>query len=39
MKTISASSYLEAIGILVAHKAGINPSALSSTIFSLQSLI
>ncbi|AFY53320.1 Protein of unknown function (DUF3326) [Rivularia sp. PCC 7116] len=39
MKTISANSYLEAIGILAARKAGINPSALSSTIFSLQSLI
>ncbi|MBV6621777.1 MAG: DUF3326 domain-containing protein [Rivularia sp. (in: Bacteria)] len=39
MKTVSATSYLEAIGILAARKAGINPSALSSTIFSLQSLI
>ncbi len=39
MKTVSANSYLEAIGILAAHKAGINPSALSSTINSLQSLI
>ena len=39
MKTISASSYLEAIGILAARKAGVNPSALSSTIFSLQSLV
>ena len=39
MKTISASSYLEAIGILAARKAGINPSALSCTIFSLQSLV
>lgn len=39
MKTISASSYLEAIGILAACKAGVNPSALSSTIFTLQQLI
>ncbi len=38
MKTISASSYLEAVGILAARKAGINPSFLSSTIFPLQSL-
>ncbi|MGF1673160.1 MAG: DUF3326 domain-containing protein [Rivularia sp. (in: cyanobacteria)] len=39
IKTISASSYLEAIGILAAHKAGINPHTLSSTIFSLQPLV
>ncbi len=39
IKTISASSYLEAIGILAAHKAGINLSVISSTIFSLQSLV
>ena len=39
MKTISASSYLEAIGILAADKAGVNPSVLSSTIFSLQALV
>ncbi len=39
IKTISASSYLEAIGILAADKAGVNPSVLSSTIFSLQPLV
>lgn len=39
MKTISASSYLEAIGILAARKAGVNPSILSSTIFPLQPLV
>lgn len=39
MKTRSVNSYLEAIGVLAARKAGINPSALSSTIFSLQSLV
>ena len=39
IKTISASSYLEAIGILAADKAGVNPSVLSSTIFSLQALV
>ena len=39
IKTISAKSYLEAIGILAARKAGVNPSALSSTIFPLQQLV
>lgn len=39
MKTISASSYLQAIGILAARKAGVNPSILSSTIFPLQPLV
>ncbi|MGB3640346.1 MAG: DUF3326 domain-containing protein [Rivularia sp. (in: cyanobacteria)] len=39
IKTISSSSYLEAIGILAADKAGVNPSILSSTIFSLQPLV
>lgn len=39
IKTISASSYLEAIGILAARKAGVNPSTLSSTIFTLQQLV
>jgi hypothetical protein len=39
IKTISASSYLEAIGILAARKAGVNPSILSSTIFPLQQLV
>ncbi|MEM9923063.1 MAG: DUF3326 domain-containing protein [Cyanobacteria bacterium P01_D01_bin.50] len=39
MKTSKVNSYLEAIGVLAARKAGINPSALSSTIFSLQSLV
>ncbi len=39
IKTISTNSYLEAIGVLAVRKAGINPSALSSTIFSLQPLV
>ena len=39
IKTISVKSYLEAIGILAARKAGVDPSILSSTIFSLQQLI
>ena len=30
IKSIRVNSYLEAVGVLVAHKAGINPSALSS---------
>ncbi|MBW4446906.1 MAG: DUF3326 domain-containing protein [Spirirestis rafaelensis WJT71-NPBG6] len=36
IKSIQVNSYLEAVGALVAHKAGINPSALSSKISSLQ---
>ncbi|MEL7246644.1 MAG: DUF3326 domain-containing protein, partial [Cyanobacteria bacterium J06573_2] len=39
IKTIPVKSYLEAIGVLAAHKAGVNPSALSSTIFPLQQLV
>ena len=39
IKTISVKSYLEAIGILAVHKAGVDPSILSSTIFSLQPLV
>lgn len=39
IKSIQVNSYLEAVGALVAHKAGINPSALSSKISSLQSLV
>ncbi|WP_193196904.1 DUF3326 domain-containing protein [Nostoc sp. MG11] len=33
IKSIQVNSYLEAVGVLVAHKAGINPSALSSSGF------
>jgi hypothetical protein len=32
------NSYLEAIGVLVAHKAGINPSALSPNVLPLHCL-
>ena len=39
IKCIQVNSYLEAVGALVAHKAGINPSALSPTLSKLQSLI
>lgn len=38
IKSIQVNSYLEALGVLVAHKAGINPSALSPTLSSLHSL-
>ncbi|NDJ22200.1 DUF3326 domain-containing protein [Nostoc sp. B(2019)] len=34
IKSIQVNSYLEAVGVLVAHKAGINPSALSSRLSS-----
>jgi hypothetical protein len=35
IKAFQVNSYLEAIGVLVAHKAGINPAALSPNISSL----
>lgn len=38
VKAIQVRSYLEAIGVLVAHKTGIAPAALSSTISSLHCL-
>lgn len=38
IKSIQVNSYLEAVGVLVAQKAGINPSALSIRIPPLQSL-
>jgi hypothetical protein len=38
IESIQVRSYLEALGVLVAHKAGVNPSALSPTISSLRSL-
>lgn len=38
IKAHQVNSYLEAIGVLVAHKAGINPSALSPTISPLHCL-
>lgn len=34
IKSIQVNSYLEAVGVLVAHKAGINPSTLSSRLSS-----
>ncbi|MFB2936450.1 DUF3326 domain-containing protein [Aerosakkonemataceae cyanobacterium BLCC-F154] len=38
MKVLRVNSYLEALGVLVAHKAGICPSALSPAISSIRSL-
>lgn len=38
IKSMQVNSYLEAIGVLVAHKTGIAPAALSSTISSLHCL-
>lgn len=38
VKAIQVNSYLEAIGVLVAHKTGIAPAALSSTISLLHCL-
>lgn len=38
VKAIQVNSYLEAIGVLVAHKTGIAPATLSSTISSLNCL-
>lgn len=39
IKSIQVNSYLEAVGVLVALKAGINPSALSPNISPLRSLV
>ncbi|MFN6565974.1 DUF3326 domain-containing protein [Dendronalium sp. ChiSLP03b] len=39
IKSIQVHSYLEAVGIVVAHKAGINPSALCPKLSSLQSVV
>jgi Protein of unknown function (DUF3326) len=39
IKSMQVNSYLEALGVLVAHKAGINPSSLSPILSSLQSLV
>jgi len=38
IKAIQVNSYLEAVGVLVAHKAGINPFALRPQLSFLQSL-
>ncbi|MFB2893601.1 DUF3326 domain-containing protein [Aerosakkonemataceae cyanobacterium BLCC-F50] len=38
MKVLRVNSYLEALGVLVAHKAGISPSALSPAISSIRSV-
>ncbi|MUL38574.1 DUF3326 domain-containing protein [Gloeocapsopsis dulcis] len=38
LKTIQVNSYLEAIGVLATHKAGITPTALSSVISSMHYL-
>jgi hypothetical protein len=39
IKSIQVNSYLEAVGVLVAHQAGISPFSLSPTLSSLQSLV
>ncbi|NJM68818.1 MAG: DUF3326 domain-containing protein [Scytonema sp. RU_4_4] len=39
IKSIQVNTYLEAVGVLAALKAGINPSALSQNISPLQSLV
>lgn len=38
VKSIEVNSYLEAVGVLAAHKAGINPSAISPSIRPLNPL-
>ncbi|HEY9852541.1 MAG TPA: DUF3326 domain-containing protein, partial [Leptolyngbyaceae cyanobacterium] len=38
MKVLQVNSYLEALGVLVAHRAGINPSALSPALAPIRSL-
>lgn len=38
IKALQVHSYLEALGILVAHKAGISPTSLSPTVSSLRCL-
>lgn len=38
IKSLQVSSYLEAVGVLAAHKAGVNPSALRSQIPLLNNL-
>ncbi len=38
IKAIEVNSYLEAVGVLAAHKSGINPSALRPKLLSLQSI-
>ncbi|MEH2323934.1 MAG: DUF3326 domain-containing protein [Nostoc sp.] len=39
IKAIQVNSYLEAVGVLAAHKAGINPSALRPKLLPLQPVI
>ncbi|MEH1963286.1 MAG: DUF3326 domain-containing protein [Nostoc sp.] len=39
IKAIQVNSYLEAVGVLAAHKAGINPSALRPKLLPLQSVV
>lgn len=39
IKSLRVNSYLEALGVLVAHKAGIHPAAISTTLAPLQSLV
>lgn len=38
IKPLPVNSYLEALGVMVAHKAGINPAALSPTVSHLNCL-
>ncbi|BAY31477.1 hypothetical protein NIES2107_33360 [Nostoc carneum NIES-2107] len=39
IKSIQVNSYLEAVGVLAAHKAGVDPAALRPQINSLQQLV
>jgi hypothetical protein len=39
IKTIQVHSYLEAVGVIAAHKAGVNPKALSTNIPKLNQII
>ncbi|MEH1949781.1 MAG: DUF3326 domain-containing protein, partial [Nostoc sp.] len=39
IKSIQVNSYLEAVGVLVAHKAGINPCALRPKLLPLQPVV
>ena len=38
INAVQVNSYLEALGILVAHKAGVNPNALRPHLLSLKEL-
>jgi hypothetical protein len=36
ISAVSVSSYLEAVGLLAAHRAGVDPAALTAQVTSLQ---